>query len=118
MSKNPFSTFTNLYPVQKTLRRELKALNADLQTDASLTALWAAEIPSQDQQREADYQAIKPLLDELHHQFISESLQTLPVQNWSDFVSFYQDYQQKKKRKADLDEKTIKTLDEDFKTRT
>jgi len=113
MTKPLFSQFTNLYPIQKTLRRELKPLNENFQHDPSLTALRNSEIPQRDEQREKDYQAIKPLLDELHNQFITESLQSLEPQNRSDFVLFYQTYQKKKKNKAELSEKELKSLDEE-----
>lgn len=118
MKSDLFSPFTNLYPIQKTLRRELKPLNENFQHDPALTALRNSEIPQRDQQREKDYQAIKPLLDELHNQFITESLQSLETQNRSDFVDFYQTYQKKKKNKVDLSEKELKMLNEEFESRT
>ena len=118
MSRSIFSPFTNLYPIQKTLRRELKPLNENFEHDLSLSALRNSEIPQKDEQREKDYQAIKPLLDELHNQFITESLQSLEPQDRSDFILFYQTYQKKKKNKADLSEKDLKTLDEEFESRT
>ena len=93
MKSDLFSPFTNLYPIQKTPRRELKPLNENFEHDLSLSALRNSEIPQRDEQREKDYQAIKPLLDELHNQFITESLQSLEPQDRSDFVLFYQTYQ-------------------------
>lgn len=118
MTKPLFSQFTNLYPIQKTLRRELKPLNKNFEHDPSLSSLRNSEIPQRDEQREKDYQAIKPLLDELHNQFITESLQSLETQDRSDFVLFYQTYQKKKKNKANLSEKELKSLDEEFESRT
>ena len=118
MKSDLFSPFTNLYYIQKTLRRELKPLNENFQHDPALTALRNSEILQRDEQREKDYQAIKPLLDELHNQFITESLQSLETQDRSDFILFYQTYQKKKKNKADLSEKDLKTLDEEFESRT
>ena len=118
MTKPFFSQFTNLYPIQKTLRRELKPLNEKFEHDPALSALRNSDIPQRDEQREKDYQAIKPLLDELHNQFITESLQSLETQNRSDFVLFYQTYQKKKKNKAELSEKELKSLDEEFESRT
>ena len=118
MTKPFFSQFTNLYPIQKTLRRELKPLNENFQHDPALSTLRNSEIPQRDEQREKDYQAIKPLLDELHNEFITESLQSLEIQNRSGFVDFYQNYQKKKKNKADLSEKELKSLDEEFESRT
>ena len=118
MKSDFFAPFTNLYPIQKTLRRELKPLNENFQHDPALTALRNSEIPQRDEQREKDYQAIKPLLDELHNQFITESLQSLETQDRSDFVLFYQTYQKKKKNKADFSEKELKSLDEEFESRT
>ena len=102
MKSDFFAPFTNLYPIQKTLRRELKPLNENFEYDPSLSSLRNSEIPQRDEQREKDYQAIKPLLDELHNQFITESLQSLETQDRSDFVLFYQTYQKKKKNKAEL----------------
>ena len=118
MTKPSFSQFTNLYPIQKTLRRELKPLNENFRHDPALSSLRNSEIPQRDEQREKDYQAIKPLLDELHNEFITESLQSLEPQNRSDFVDFYQTYQKKKKNKGDLSEKELKSLDEEFESRT
>ena len=118
MKSDFFAPFTNLYPIQKTLRRELKPLNENFEHDPSLSSLRNSEIPQRDEQREKDYQAIKPLLDELHNQFITESLQSLEPQDRSDFVLFYQTYQKKKKNKAELSEKELKSLDEEFESRT
>jgi len=117
MKSDFFVPFTNLYPIQKTLRRELKPLNENFEHDPSLSSLRNSEIPQRDEQREKDYQAIKPLLDELHNQFITESLQSLETQDRSDFVLFYQTYQKKKKNKAELSEKELKILEE-FESRT
>lgn len=118
MSRSIFSPFTNLYPIQKTLRRELKPLNENFQHDPALSALRNSEIPQRDEQREKDYQAIKPLLDEFHNQFITESLHSLEPQDRSDFILFYQTYQKKKKNKAEISEKELKSLDEEFESRT
>ena len=118
MKSDFFAPFTNLYPIQKTLRRELKPLNENFEYDPSLSSLRNSEIPQRDEQREKDYQAIKPLLDELHNQFITESLQSLETQNRSGFVDFHQTYQKKKKNKADFSEKELKSLDEEFESRT
>lgn len=118
MTKPLFSQFTNLYPIQKTLRRELKPLNESFEHDPALSSLRNSEIPQRDEQREKDYQAIKPLLDDLHNQFITESLQSLETQNRSGFIDFYQNYQKSKKNKADLSEKELKSIDEEFESRT
>ena len=118
MKSDLFSPFTNLYPIQKTLRRELKPLNENFEHDPFLTTLRNSKIPQRDKQREKDYQEIKPLLDKLHNQFITESLQSLETQDRSDFVLFYQTCQKKKKNKADLSEKELKSLDEEFESRT
>lgn len=113
-----FSNFTNLYPIQKNLRRELKALNHNFEQDPSLTALFDAQIPARDEQRAEDYQAIKPLLDQLHEKFIVQSLEKVKGENWSDFVTFFLVYQQHKKQKADLSEKELRSLEEEFTSRT
>ena len=57
-------------------------------------------------------------MDKLHNQFITEGLQSLKPQDRSDFILFYQTYQKKKKNKADLSEKELKSLDEEFESRT
>ncbi len=116
MSHSFFSKFTNLYPIQKTLRRELKPLNEHFQHDPALLELRNDDLIARDQKREEDYQAIKPLLDKLHNDFITQSLQSLSWVDFPGFVSFYLDYQ--KKKKSDLDAKALKTLDENFKSRT
>jgi len=118
MKSDFFAPFTNLYPIQKTLRRELKPLNENFEHDPSLSSLRNSDIPQRDEQREKDYQAIKPLLDELHNEFITKSLQSLEPQDRSDFILFYQTYQKSKKNKANLSEKELKSLDEEFESRT
>ena len=52
MKSDFFSPFTNLYPIQKTLRRELKSLNENFEHDPSLTALRNSEIVKRDKERE------------------------------------------------------------------
>lgn len=52
MTKPFFSQFTNLYPIQKTLRRELKPLNENFEHDPSLSSLRNSEIPQRDEQSE------------------------------------------------------------------
>ncbi len=113
-----FSNFTNLYPIQKTLRRELKPLNEHFQHDPALLELRNDDLIARDQKREEDYQAINPLLDQLHEKFIVQSLEKVKGENWSDFVTFFLAYQQHKKQKADLSEKELRSLEDEFKSRT
>lgn len=71
MSTRSFDEFTNLYPVQKTLRFELKPVGK--------TKDWIEKngLLDQDNHRAESYKVVKKVIDHYHKHFIDESLRTL-----------------------------------------
>lgn len=68
MDTNNLNDFTNLYPVQKTLRFELKPIGK--------TKEWIIEneLIQNDEKRSKDANIVKSIIDEYHKVFINESL--------------------------------------------
>lgn len=68
MDTNSLSSFTNLYPVQKTLRFELKPVGK--------TKDWIEKngLLEQDEQRSKDYLIVKDIIDRYHKRFIDDCL--------------------------------------------
>ncbi|MFI3256980.1 MAG: type V CRISPR-associated protein Cas12a/Cpf1 [Spirochaetales bacterium] len=64
-------TFTNCYPITKTLRFELKPI------DQTLAHIEAKGFIAQDEERAKDYKVMKSLIDECHKDRIEKALQTL-----------------------------------------
>lgn len=91
-----FNDFTNLYEVQKTLRFELKPVGNTLNNmrqclryDKDLQTFLA------DQEIEDAYQILKPFLDSLHEEFITDGLVSETAQN-VDFLEYLANYKDKK----------------------
>jgi CRISPR-associated protein Cpf1 len=82
-----FSPFSGSFPLSKTLRFAL------LPQGDTLTNFQKDGILQRDEQRRNDYQAIKPLFNQLHDQFITTSLAESNI-DWSDFFAFYGAYKQ------------------------
>jgi len=98
-----FSDFTNLYSLSKTLRFELKPVG---QTFELLNEDFK-EI-RKDKIREEVYQKIvKPKLDELHKDFISQALENIQL-DLTDDLAFV--YQQDKKEFENIQKKLIKQI--------
>lgn len=104
---NSFDKFTNLYSLSKTLRFELKPvgktldnMKKDLQWDERLQTFF------KDQEIEDAYQTLKPEIDKIHEQFITESLESEDV-NSIGFSSYLEQY----KNKKILGEKTMELVE-------
>lgn len=93
MDTNSLNDFTNLYPVQKTLRFELKPIGK--------TKEWIIEneLIQNDEKRSKDAEIVKSIIDEYHKAFIEESL--------SNFVFF-----KEKKNKDEQEEPSNELLEE------
>lgn len=105
-----FDDMTNLYSLSKTLRFELKPVGRTLEH------MKANGIITRDEQRDKDYDIIKPLFDKLHDEFIQASL-GLSTIDWSNFQVFYTEFRKKMKDKSSLSDKDIKSLNSELETR-
>ena len=86
MKANPLNSFTNLYPVSKTLRFELKPIGK--------TKEWIEKngLLEQDAQRAESYKIVKRVIDYYHKHFIEEGLRGLQNADRDDFASLLRDY--------------------------
>lgn len=78
-----FLSFTKQYPVQKTLRFELKPIGNTLQNIEKKGFIKA------DKQRAEDYKQVKEIIDEYHRAFIEESLNGLKLSVINDYFDLY-----------------------------
>ncbi|WKZ27757.1 MAG: type V CRISPR-associated protein Cas12a/Cpf1 [Candidatus Dojkabacteria bacterium] len=97
MSKHPFSDFTNLYPLSKTLRFELKPVG---NTENMLMENNIVEI---DKNRKLAYERTKPYFDKLHREFIQESLNNFEIDGLEEYLKTYKEYKTNKKDKKLFD---------------
>ncbi len=93
-----FSEFTKQYPVQKTLRFELKPVGATLQN------IEQKGFIKEDKQRAEDYKKVKEIIDVYHRKFIEESLYDLQLEGLNDYFDVY--------TKNNLDDNDKKALEE------
>lgn len=94
--KSIFNGMTNLYSVTKTLRFELKP------TPETLENMKENQVLVKDKKKEAAYRLIKPLLDKLHEEFITNSLTNKKI-DWQplyDLLLNYINEKDKDKKKA------------------
>lgn len=70
---NVFEQFTELYPVSKTLRFELKPIGKTLEN------IEKKGLIAQDEQRDREYQRVKDIIDRYHRQFIRKCLQNFKL---------------------------------------
>lgn len=100
------SSFTNLYPLSKTLRFELKPQGKTLEN------IQKNGLLDEDQHRAESYVKVKKIIDKYHKKFIEESLKNFDFKNRdknkNDLLSEYFSYYQLDK----LDEKQKKTFQE------
>lgn len=75
---NVFEQFTNLYPVIKTLRFELKPIGKTLEN------IEKKGLIAQDDQRAQEYEKVKDIIDRYHKQFIKMCLYDLKLKLKSD----------------------------------
>lgn len=78
-----FTNFTKQYPLSKTLRFELKPIGKTLEH------IKAKNFLEQDATLAESYQAIKPILDEYHRDFIELALQDIELVELADFQTHY-----------------------------
>ena len=69
-----YDKFTNLYPIQKTLRFELKPVNETFDYIEELKSQYLKDVIEEDKKRADCYQELKPLMDDCHRNFIDKSL--------------------------------------------
>lgn len=108
LNKIGFNIFHNLYPVTKTLRWELNPVWRTL--EYLKREQW---ILYKDNQRDQNYKAIKPILDELHNLFITESLEKSQIDR-SNFFTYYIEYKKAIQNRKSLTEKDKKELETEF----
>ena len=76
MKKNNFENFTNLYPLSKTLRFELKPVGRTEEL------LKLNKVFKTDKIIKEKYEATKPYFDRLHREFAKEALQEVASLGW------------------------------------
>ncbi|MCF7917609.1 type V CRISPR-associated protein Cas12a/Cpf1 [Candidatus Gracilibacteria bacterium] len=105
MSDNIFSKFTNLYSLSKTLRFELKPVGKTLE-NMKKQLEYDEELQTflYDQEIENAYQTLKPVLDQIHEEFITRSLESKEARE-IDFSEFFEKY---KTQEDDKGEKTLR----------
>lgn len=97
---NTFSKFTNLYPLSKTLRFELRPIGSTLQH------MQAHGVIATDQARAEDYKRAKKIIDEFHKCFIAHVLSAFhfevePEDSTPSLATFYKAYLQPNKTEAE-----------------
>lgn len=80
---NLYSNFTNLYPLQKTLRFELKPVGKTMEW------IEKRDLIAIDNKRAEDYKEMKNIFDECHRHFIDQALETLMLNNLEDYYNLY-----------------------------
>src|SRR3989339_204399 len=110
---NFFKNFTNLYELSKTLRFELKPVG-DTLTNMKDHLEYDEKLQTflKDQNIDDAYQALKPQFDEIHEEFITDSLESKKAKE-IDF-SEYLDLFQEKKELNDSEKKLRNKIGETF----
>lgn len=94
-----FSEFTNMYSLSKTLRFELKPIG---NTQAMLEE---NQVLQKDEHRQLAYKAIKPYFDQLHREFVQESLAEAVINGIGDYSEVLSSYKK---------DRTSKTIQKDI----
>lgn len=106
-----FDDFTNLYSLSKTLRFELRPVGKTIENmrehlryDEYLQTFLA------DQEIEDAYQALKPLFDSSHEEFITDSLESEIAKNidFSEYLKIYRDKKNLKEKDFESHEKLLR----------
>jgi CRISPR-associated protein Cpf1 len=108
MIKTSFNKFTNLYPLSKTLRFELKPIG---KTEEMLKESKVFEI---DEQKMIAYENMKPYLDRLHREFVDESLRVSNLAGLEDYFRIYKEYKKDKTNKNLI--KTIESKKKEYRS--
>ena len=106
--KSLFSEFTNLYSLTKTIRFELKPIGntltnmyKNLEYDVNLKTFL------KDQKIEDAYQTLKPEIDKIHEEFITDSLESDSAKKIS-FVDYLAEYRKKDDKRLDTFESNLR----------
>jgi len=96
-----FEEFTNLYALSKTLRFELKPVGRTLENMKNHFE-YDKEIQTfmKDQRIEDAYQVLKPIIDDIHEEFIDSSLTSKEAKN-IDFSRYLKAFREKKDDKGE-----------------
>jgi hypothetical protein len=103
MNNSSFADFTNLYSLSKTLRFELKPVGKTLENMREHLG-YDPELQTflKDQNIEDAYQTLKPVLDALHEEFITKSLESENAKD-IDFTEYFEKYKEKSDEKGEKD---------------
>ncbi|MFH1546728.1 MAG: hypothetical protein ABIE14_05120, partial [Patescibacteria group bacterium] len=100
-ASSSFSDFTNLYELSKTLRFELKPVGETLKNMKNhLEYDQGLQTFMKDQDIENAYQTLKPIIDGIHEEFITNSLESQKTKE-IDFSEYLEAYKQKKDDKKE-----------------
>ena len=91
--KSLFDNFTQQYSLSKTLRFELRPVGKTLENmHAQLEYNKDLQTFLKDQEIEDAYQKLKPLFDELHEEFITDSLDSVQAKqiDFSEYLALYE----------------------------
>lgn len=116
--KKVFDQFTNQYALSKTLRFELKPVGSTREKmNENLKYNPVLKTFLKDQDIEDAYQALKPVFDKLHEDFITHSLQTIEAKNlvFSEYFELYKKYRvEKDKEEKRKIEKVFDTIEKEL----
>lgn len=102
-----FNQFTNLYSLSKTLKFELKPIGSDgKRLTSEESSNFFEEILKQDRKIKSAYDALKPVLDKIHEEIITNSLKAA-AQNL-DYLEYWEEYQKGKNKKLDIIENGLR----------
>ncbi len=104
-----FENFTQLYPLQKTLRFELKPVGETADYIEDFKSEYLKSVVKQDEKRAEHYKAIKKLIDEYHQEYIEKCLaepvdkdtgELLTGEDFEEAYSYYQRFRDDPKDKV------------------
>lgn len=106
--KNNLSNFTNKYQLSKTLRFELKPIGSNGQrlSEEESNQLFE-KILEQDRKIKEAYDALKPVMDNIHEDIITKSLTSDEAKS-IDFNSYFEEYKKGKAKKLETFEKELR----------
>jgi hypothetical protein len=100
------SQFTNLYSLSKTLRFELVPIDENGNTTTDIIG-YIENIIEKDEKVKEAYRALKPELDKIHEQIITDGLMSKSAKG-VDFSAYYKEYQKGKEKKIEEFEKILR----------
>lgn len=99
--------FTNLYSLSKTLRFEIKPVDGNGEPITDIKS-YLKNILDKDNKVKDAYQALKPILDDIHEKIINDSLNSA-IAKEMDFSEYFEEYKKGKEKKLDQFEKDLRT---------